>query len=135
MCIRDSHCDFGMVVRCFVFASCVYHEGWKFGCVEGACNEFDVDHAWNDESVEAAFDHAIGILAGVLNIPSRWPLASPWEPSPMGGATEHNRPREDKPVEELVSSLELIMRRRRFVQTHDWQPITESRVLEGLMGS
>ena len=40
-----------------------------------------------------------------------------------------------EPIKDIMGSLDVIMRRRRLVEPHDWQPIQDPNVIAGMMNA
>ena len=40
-----------------------------------------------------------------------------------------------EPINDIMGSLDVIMRRRRLVEPHDWQPIQDPNVIAGMMNA
>ena len=124
------HAEFGTAMHSLVFALALLTQTEEFSDVE-----VDFNLAWNDELTAAVNNHVFDIPYDHLEAYAQGALAILWKKRPKRGATEHETPREEKPIKDIMRSLDVIMRRRRLVEPHDWQPIQDPNVIAGMMNA
>ena len=127
---HTQHAEFGTAMHTLVFALALLTQT---EILSGT--EIDFNLVWNDELAAAVDDHVFDIPFEQLETYAQGALAILWKKRPRQGATEHETPREEKTINDIMSSLGTIMLRRRLVEPHDWQPIQDSNVIADMMNA